>query len=160
MRSVPTSSAAGVEASFDEFFAREARTQVQRAGLILGSAEEANDVVQEAFVRIYERWHELDHPGSYLNRTVLNLARDRMRRQSTYHRILPRLQTPPQATANEDEILGDILAELPFNQRAAIVLRYWGGLSNVEIAEQLECPTGSVGPWIDRGLKKLRKALQ
>ncbi len=160
MRSVPTSSVAEIDDAFDEFFAREARIQVQRAGLILGSVEEAHDVVQEAFIRIYERWADLEDPGPYLHRTVLNLARDRLRRQSTLRRLLPRLIPGQLVTDSGDEVLGDVLLELPFNHRAAIVLRFWGGLTNAEIAEQLGCAPGSVGPWIDRGMKKMRKALQ
>ena len=60
----------------------------------------------------------------------------------------------------EAEFLDDVLDELSFNQRAAVVLRYYGGLSTVEIAQALNCAPGSVGPWINRALKKMRKALQ
>jgi DNA-directed RNA polymerase specialized sigma24 family protein len=48
---------------------------------------------------------------------------------------------------------------LPFNQRAVVVLRFYVGLNNVEIAEALGCATGSVGPWLDRALKQLRKVM-
>jgi RNA polymerase sigma factor (sigma-70 family) len=58
------------------------------------------------------------------------------------------------------EILDDVLATLPFRHRAAVVLRYYGDMSTAEIAAALDCAPGSVGPWIDRALKKLRKALQ
>ena len=58
-----------------------------------------------------------------------------------------------------DERLDDVLARLPFNQRAAVVLRFYGGHTTDEIAQALECANGSVGPWIDRALDKMRKAL-
>ena len=58
------------------------------------------------------------------------------------------------------EILDDVLATLAFKHRAAVVLRYYGDMSTAEIAAALNCAPGSVGPWIDRALKKMRKALQ
>jgi len=63
------------DVEFGTFFDLEAVGQVRRAALLLGSDEHANDVVQEALARVYERWETLDHPGSYLNTTVLNLCR-------------------------------------------------------------------------------------
>jgi RNA polymerase sigma factor (sigma-70 family) len=73
---------------------------------------------------------------------------------------LPRLfSSTPQSSAQPD-VLDDALASLPFNQRAALVLRYFEGQSTAQIAATLDCAPGSVGPWIDRGLGKLRKALQ
>jgi len=48
---------------------------------------------------------------------------------------------------------------LPFRQRAAIVLRYYGGYTEVEIAKSLNCRQGTVGPLIHRGLKALRNQL-
>ena len=58
------------------------------------------------------------------------------------------------------DMLDDVLARLPFNHRAAVVLRYWGGLTTNEIAKELGCAPGSVGPWIDRALEKMRKELE
>lgn len=149
---------------FSEFFDREVLGQVQRAALLLGSSEEANDVVQEAMVRLYQRWDQIEEPGSYLNRTVLNLCRDWGRRQATGRRVQVVMKTATTLSTVSDvppgtELLGDVLAELPFNQRAAVVLKYWGGLSTAEIAAELGCSTGSVGPWITRALLRLREAL-
>lgn len=150
---------------FTEFFHREALGQVRTASLLLGSVEDANDVVQEAMTRIYERWGDIAMPGPYLNRTVLNLCRDRGRRSTLHDQAQPHLVAiygetitgslePPGA-----RLLDDVLSELPFNQRAAVVLTYWGGMSTSEVAERLECPQGSIGPWLRRGLDRLREAL-
>ena len=74
-------------------------------------------------------------------------------------RLLPRfVDRAPSASA--DEHLDDLLLSLPFNQRAAVVLRFYGGLTSEEIARELGCAAGSVGPWINRALAKMRKALQ
>lgn len=143
---------------FAEFFAREVAGQVRRASLLVGSPELANDLVQEAFVRVYERWDAIDDPGPYLNRVVLNLCRDQARQRPRHLRMLSRLGSTSQSRESR-EILTDVLAGLPFNQRAAIVLRFWGGLTTNEIAVELSCSPGSVGPWIQRALDKLRKEL-
>ena len=145
--------------AFGDFYRRELDGQVRRAALLLGSGELANDVVHDAFVAVFRRWDSLAEPGPYLNVAVLNGCRGFHRRRSRYERLLPRLldrgTVPP-----VHERLDDVLAQLPFNQRAAVVLRFYGGLTTDEIAHVLECAPGSVGPWIDRALTKMRKALQ
>ena len=144
--------------SFAELYRAEAVGQVRRAALLVGSAELANDLVHDAFVELYRRWEDIDRPGPYLNRAVLNRCRDAGRRQRRHVRLLPRLVAVDGEPWEPDSI-APMLAELPFNQRASIVLRFYVGMSNVEIAQTLRCPPGSVGPWIDRALKQLRKAL-
>lgn len=144
--------------SFEDFFQVEVGGQVKRAALLLGSTEEANDVVQDAFVRVYQRWDEIDDPGPYLNRTVLNLCRD-LGRARTRRLVIERMLPRDAVSIRTEDSLTDVLARLPFNHRAAIVLRFWAGLSTDEIADQLGCKPGSVGPWITRGLRALRKEL-
>ncbi len=144
--------------TFAEFYRGEVDGQVRRAALLVGSAEAANDLVHDAFVEVYRRWDEIDRPGPYLNRAVLNRCRDTGRRKRRHERLLPRLVAVDGQPWQPDSI-ADVLDVLPFNQRAAIVLRFYVGMSNVEIARALHCPPGSVGPWIDRALKHLRKEL-
>ena len=55
----------------------------------------------------------------------------------------------------EHQAVVDALATLPPRQREVLVLRYYGGLTTAEIAAELGCATGSVGPWIDRALTYL-----
>lgn len=54
----------------------------------------------------------------------------------------------------------DAVQRLPFNQRAAIVLRYYHRMTEREIAAALGCRSGSVGPWLHRGLRRLREELR
>lgn len=145
--------------AFGDFYRLELDAQVRRAVLLLGSNDVANDVVHDAFVAVYRRWDTLEDPGPYLHTAVLNGCRGVHRRLSRQRRLLPRLvdRTSP---GSVDDHLDDLLAQLPFNQRAAVVLRYYGGLTTDEIARELGCAPGSVGPWINRALAKLRKALQ
>lgn len=143
--------------SFVAFYGREFDGQVRRAALLLGSATAANDVVHDAFVAVYQRWGSIVEPGPYLNRAVLNACRDRGRRASRRMRALDQLR--PDGGEPEHEILWDVLRRLPFNQRAAVVLRFYGGLTEREIADSLDSAVGSVGPWITRALATMRKEL-
>jgi DNA-directed RNA polymerase specialized sigma24 family protein len=145
--------------AFAEFYRRELDGQVRRAVLLVGSPELANDVVHDAFVAVYRRWGSIEEPGSYLNVAVLNGCRGVHRRRSRHQRLMPRLLDRGTGSST-GEFLDDVLAQLPFNHRAAVVLRFYGGLTTEEIARALGCAPGSVGPWIDRALTKMRKALQ
>lgn len=145
-------------AEFGDFYRRELDGQVRRAALLLGSDEVANDVVHDAFLAVYQRWGSIAEPGPYLNVAVLNGCRAVHRRRSRHERLVPRLLD--RGGSSMGECLDDVLADLPFNHRAAVVLRFYGGLTTDEIAERLDCSPGSVGPWIDRALTKMRKALR
>lgn len=144
------------QGAFTTLYLREVDGQVRRAALLTGSAETGRDLVHDAFVEVYRRWDGLDHPGSYLARAVLNRCRDHARREATARRKLPLLVPDPQPG---DEHLWDALQALPFNHRAAVVLRFYHQLPQDEIAALLGCRPGTVGPWIQRGLRTLRKAL-
>ena len=148
------------ETDFDHFYQRELPGQVRRAALLVGSDKTANDIVHEAFVRIYRRWGELESPGSYLNQSVLNGCRDYGRRRKR-RREKRHLVAVPDALigVGQPHHITDALLKLPFNHRAAIVLRFYFEMTTDEIAAELDCAPGSVGPWINRGLDTLRKAL-
>jgi RNA polymerase sigma factor (sigma-70 family) len=143
---------------FDDFYRAELDRQVRRAYLLTGSAELADDIVHDAMVAMYRRWAVIDEPAAYLNRAVLNGCRDAGRRAVRQRRLLSRISERP-AEASQREVLDDVLAGLPFAQRAAVVLRYYESRSTAEIAQLLGCAPGSVGPWIERALRAMRKAL-
>jgi RNA polymerase sigma factor (sigma-70 family) len=156
------------DAAFAAFYRRELERQARRAFLLLGSNDAADDVVHDAFVAVYLRWDSIEAPGPYLNRVVLNGCRDVGRRRARGERAIARLGAGGGAGGGEregagghdgTEVLDDVLAILPFNQRAAVVLRYYAQLSIDEIADALGCRRGSVGPWISRALKSMRKVL-
>jgi len=143
--------------SFETFYEQELAGQVHRAKLLLGSDEAANDIVHEAFMAVYERWASIREPGPYLNRAVLNRCRDRARHSATSSIVHRRIAASH--TRDPDDLLWDVIAALPFNQRACVVLRYYAGFSEREIADTLECKPGSIGPWTTRALTTMRKAL-
>jgi len=142
--------------AFTSLYERELPVQVRRATLLCGSPETAHDLVHDAFVEVYRRWDGLADPAPYLATAVINRCRDHARRNAARDRLLPLLV--PRGDP-EDEVLWDALQALPFPHRAAIVLRFYHQLPEQEIALLLDCRPGSVGPWIQRGLRTLRKAL-
>jgi RNA polymerase sigma factor (sigma-70 family) len=144
---------------FAEFYEAQLDRQVRRAFLMVGSNELANDIVHDAMVEVYRRWDDVERPAAYLNRSVLNGCRDAGRRSATQRRMLGRL-VDRDARGEMRDVLDDALGGLPFLQRGAVVLRFYGGLSINEIADALGCAPGTVGPALDRGLTKLRKVLQ
>lgn len=69
--------------------------------------------------------------------------------------------TSPEPTLSDDaDAMAELLLELPFRQRAAVVLRFYGGQSEAEIADVLDCRPGTVGSLIHRALKALRTTLE
>jgi RNA polymerase sigma factor (sigma-70 family) len=154
----PTSTVRPLDRSFADFYRAELPGQVRRAALMTGSREQAHDLVHDAFVEVFRRWSDLDHPGPYLNRAVLNRCRDAGRSQRRRGVLASRFVIDEASTLDAEPI-ADLLDSLPFNQRAVIVLRFYVGLNNVEIAESLGCAPGSIGPWLDRALKQLRKVM-
>ena len=147
-----------VDQSFADFYRSELVGQVRRAALLTGSSDLAHDVVHEAFMSVFRRWAQIDNPGPYLNRAVLNRCRDIARAKRRRGGPMMRLDAN-EPSAWDAEPIADLLDVLPFNQRAVVVLRFYVGLNNIEIAEALGCAPGSVGPWINRALKQLRKVM-
>lgn len=145
---------------FASFYACELDPRVRRAFLLTGSNEVANDVVHDAFVALYPRYDSVDHPGRYLNQTVLNHCRNLARREGTRRRGLGRLAGSGASVEAEVDLLDDVLATLPFNQRAAVVLQFYGQFSHAETAAALGCPVGSIGPWISKALATMRRELR
>jgi RNA polymerase sigma factor (sigma-70 family) len=144
---------------FAALYETEMVRQVRSATLILGSRQAAQDVVHDVFVEILQRWDDgISDPGAYLQRAVVNRCRDALRRITVARRYRSMLR--PEDVAEIDVPLYDALATLPFKHRTAVVLRYYLDLTEVEIAACLGCPTGSVGPWIRRGLDRLATQLR
>ncbi len=170
MQSTPIKLITASEDAFSAFYEREHDGQVRRAYLMLNSAAAAHDVVAKAFTQVLRRWSTIDEPGPYLNRCVLNGCRDAGRRAlretaaTDQVRLAeldgdePNHQDPTLGAALDIDLI-DALRRLPFKQRAALVLRYYGGASQNEIAGSLQCQPGTVGSLIHRGLAALRTEL-
>jgi RNA polymerase sigma-70 factor (sigma-E family) len=156
-----TAGAATSAADFEGLFTQQYEPMVRMAFLLLGSRSEAEDAVQDAFARVQLRWARLDNPGGYLRRCVVNRSYDTLRRRQLEQRL--RLTRRPETSATTElgaDELSDALATLPAKRRAAVVLRYYAGLREHEIAEALGVRPGTVKSMLHRALAQLREVIE
>jgi len=145
-------------ATFDDLFRRRYEPMVRVAFLLVGSQAEAEDVVQDAFARVELRWSRIDNPEGYLHRCVVNRSHDVLRRRRLEQRF--RLLRRDEASELQADELGDALAALSPRRRAAVVLRYYAGLREREIAEALGVRPGTVKSMLHRALSELREVIE
>jgi RNA polymerase sigma-70 factor (sigma-E family) len=134
------------------------------AYLMTGDRASAEDIVQEAFVRVAGRFLELRNPdafGPYLKRTVINLCRKQFRRKGVERAYLDREARQPVVSTSQPDVPNEqairaALLRLSPRQRAAVVLRFYDDLAELDIAEALRCRPGTVKSLISRGIKALR----
>jgi len=165
---------------FNQLVARWERPIYALAYRTLGREEDARDVVQEAFLRAFRGLRNFRGDAkfsSWLYRITLNLCRDWIRRE----RRAPIAQMPeggdPIEVADEkmspsesvedlvarQELSGAVaraMADLPEEQRTAILLKEYHGLTFQEIADQLDCPLSTVKTRLYQGLSVLRRRLE
>lgn len=138
------------------------------ARLLVHDAGTAEDIVQEAFAKLYGAWHRVREPEraiGYLRVTILNLARGRARHSAVVRRHEPEAATD--AASAEDDALGafarrrviDAMQDLSARQRECLVMRYYRGLTESEIANELGCSVGSVRTHLKRGMANLETRL-
>ncbi|MFE1175842.1 RNA polymerase sigma factor [Streptomyces sp. NPDC058773] len=145
-------------------------TMVRLAVLLVDDRATAEDVVQDAFAALYkrhgERLDEVDNALAYLRTAVVNAARSVLRRRRT-----ARDYTPPyeaDAPSAEERIVLDeehrevlaALSGLTARRREVLVLRYWGDLTEAQIATTLGISRGSVKSLASRALDSLEKILE
>jgi RNA polymerase sigma-70 factor (sigma-E family) len=151
-----------ISPSFDELFAEQFPRLVRVAALIVGSTATAEEIVQDAFIKVYRRWDGLDSPAAFARVCVVNGCRDRLRRRARWRVRVPLLVDDPTVTEPVDEgeieIL-ELVRALPERQRTAIVLRYYEGLTPTEIAEVLGVTPASVKSLLHRAIETFREEL-
>lgn len=148
-----------------ELYRRHAPDAVRLAYLLSGDRGLAEDLVQDAFVRLYGRFQDLRNPDAfswYLRRTVVNLVRSHFRHVKVERAHARReLQARPVGGRAGPDVeardeLWQALGRLPERQRAALVLRFYEDLSEAQVADLLACPVGTVKSLVSRGLQRLR----
>ncbi|HET7237022.1 MAG TPA: SigE family RNA polymerase sigma factor [Actinomycetota bacterium] len=151
--------------SFEEFFQAEHVRLGRALYLLTGSAAEADELTQEAMVRVYERWdrvRQMDSPQGYLFRTAMNLQRSRVRGLATRarHLLQPTPSPDPAEVVESRDLLARALASLPTGQREAVVLVEWLGMDHEEAAAALRIKPGSVRARLSRARADLRRMLE
>ncbi len=144
------------------------------ARAILASAEEAEDLTQEIFIGLQRRCGYDPARGTlsaYLTVLTRSRALDRLRSRRSQLRLVEKLgapehlapapMAPPEQIALEQSAarVRAALAALPETQRRVLELAYFKGLSQTEIATELDAPLGTVKSWTRKGLLALRDAL-
>ena len=154
------------------------KTSVYRTALaITRDPAAAEDILQDCFIRIFERAHLIDNSRPlkpWLYRVTVNMAynweRRRKRRQSPLDgldEVLDRLTNPLQRSPEQQAEMSDVqsqvmdaISSLNVNQRIVVVLFYLNALDMKEISAILECPVGTVKSRLYYGRKNLRRKLE
>lgn len=166
-----TGGALDADALVAKMFAEQGASLVRLARVFCDDRDAAEDLVQEAFIRLHRSAgsiRDLGRAPAFLRSIVINLARDHNRRglMSLRHRATAERPTPPaepgeRAVQDEgvDEVL-NALRTLPERQRACLVLHYYEQLSMPEVAATLRISTNSVKTHCRRGLAALESRLE
>jgi RNA polymerase sigma-70 factor (sigma-E family) len=147
--------------SFAVLYAEAYEPMVRLAHLLVGSNVRAEELVQDAFVRVFAHWADVEHPRAYLRQAVVNACRSHRRRLRREADWRPDPAADPAAGVAPPEVdeLRALLGRLSARQRAAVVLRYYEDLGEAEIAEVLGCRPGTVKSLLARGLARLRDVI-
>jgi RNA polymerase sigma-70 factor (sigma-E family) len=151
--------------TFEEFAATRLPGVLRFAGVLTADRALAEDVVQEVLIRAHARWNRIgamDRPELYVRKMIVNEFVSWRRRS---WRLVPAGRAPDVddrvsqdhafAHAERAALLSE-LGKLPRRQRAVLVLRYYEGLSDTQIAEVLGCTPGTVRGYASRALAALR----
>jgi len=153
--------------SLGDLYVQHAPDGIRLAFLLTGDRALAEDLVQDAFARLVGRLRHLRDAnafGAYLRRTIVNLSTSYFRHRKVERAYLERIARAPEVTTNPneelDETMHEALLRLPERQRAALVLRFYEDLSDVQTAEILRCSSGTVRSLVSRGMATLRSELE
>jgi RNA polymerase sigma factor (sigma-70 family) len=132
---------------------------IRAAFLIVGSDHEAEELVQEAFLRLHERFETIETPEAYV-RVVLVRSCVRANQRRVMEQQRPaRFGRDDHAAEPEIDEMWVALQRLRPERRAVLVLRFYEDLPHGEIARLMGCPTVTVRTRVRRGLADLRKVL-
>jgi RNA polymerase sigma factor (sigma-70 family) len=122
-------------------------------------------VVQDAFVRLFGRFRDIRRPESfewYLQRTVVNLCRDRQRRIRSERardlRLASELRRSPTGPSGTDSDVLELIRALPHRQKAVLVLRFFDDLSVEDTAKLLGCSDSAIKSLTNRAMNSIREA--
>jgi RNA polymerase sigma-70 factor (ECF subfamily) len=148
--------------SFEEFFRSEHARLFGALCLVTGDRHEAEEIMQDAFLRLWERWVRvsgLDDPSAYLFRTAMNVFRNRYRRAALAVRRTVSLAPTEDAlaTVEDRDVVVRALRDLTPDQRAAVVLTGYVGLTSEEAGTLLGMRAGTVRTLSTRARAAIRE---
>lgn len=147
---------------FEDLYAAHGAEALRVAYLMTGDKALAEDVAQEAFVRLLKGFHNVRNPDAfraYLLRTVTNLTNSHFRkskRERDFSRREPKLRSEDPIDLGSRDMLWGALLRLPARQRTALVLHYCHDLSEQQTADVMQISLKAVKSLVGRGLAKLR----
>jgi len=167
-RSLGTADAAAIDTSvaaaaqrFEDFFGEEHARLFGALCFMTGDRHEAEEIMQDAFLRVWERWDavRIDDPSAYLFRTAMNVFRNRYRRSKLGLRRTLSVTPSVDAFGNVDDrdLLVRALRELTPDQRAALLLTGYVGLSSEEAARMLGMRASTVRTLATRARAAIRE---
>jgi RNA polymerase sigma-70 factor (ECF subfamily) len=150
--------------TFEDFYDGESRLLFRRLWLVTGNRAEAEELMQEAFLRVWERWDRvgrMDDPVGYLYRTAMNLFRKRYRRAMVAIRRSVGLAPAADdfAVADDRQTVRRVLATLPPRQRAALVLTEMLGFTAEEAGNALGVKASTVRSLSRQGRESFRRVM-
>ena len=134
------------------------QASVRLAHLLVGDRGRAEELTQDAFVRVMPHLEGTERPTGYLRTVLVNLCRDEVRRRAraATHVHDPTPPVAPPGIPRSSTELWAALRELPERQRAALCLRYFEDLPDEEIAALLDVRPATVRSLVARGLATLK----
>jgi RNA polymerase sigma-70 factor (sigma-E family) len=149
---------------FAEFVGARYAALVRHGTLLTGDRGLGEDLTQEALIKTYRAWRRLHPDGdadAYTRRVMVRAAwragRRRWRHEVPAAELPERAAADPFGPADTARLVLGALRSLPAQQRVVLVLRYWAGLSEAEIAAMLGCSAGTVKSRAARGITALRR---
>jgi len=147
---------------FEEMYATHGSEALRLAYLMTGDSALAEDIAQEAFVRVLKGFHNLRNPDAfkaYLLRTVTNLTNSHFRkskRERDFARGGTERRNEDPVDLGSRDMLWSALLRLPTRQRAALVLHYCHDLSEQQTADVMQISLKALKSLVGRGLANLR----
>jgi len=154
------------EADFTAYVRARQRHFVRFAYLLTGDPHSAEDLVQSAFAKVYRKWGNIHgSPDAYVRQTIINehhswWRRTWRHREVTGSDLITYADPPAPADRYADGDLHDHIRNLPTQQRAAIILRYYEDLTEAQTAEVLGISVGTVKSHTSRALTALRVSMK
>ncbi|MGD0123706.1 MAG: RNA polymerase sigma factor [Candidatus Limnocylindrales bacterium] len=133
---------------------------VRRLVVVLGDADEAQDVAQDAYLQAFRAWERFDGSNvrAWLYTIALRIAFNRLRRRRRWLAAVRRIEPKPWRDPVDPDLWA-ALEDLDPQMRSVLMLNVVDGYTQMEIAEMLSVPVGTVSSWISRSRARLREAL-